>query len=244
MVPTGRRGRADEGAPLAGRGRAAENRRLAGRGRAAAGDVRRQGWLDVLRDASDLALLGILVTVGALAVVTAPAAVATASVGLHHWRRYGHWPGAREILRRYLAELLPGVPVGLLVLASAALLTLNAGAFASGAVPGGTALVALTALLAAGLAGYAALVVVEAGRDAGTGADDEPVDRTGWRAAVRRANRAARDAPLAVAALAGVTTLAAGLAWAVIPVATPILAGYLLFAQHAVAHRMLPDSTA
>jgi hypothetical protein len=45
---------------------------------------------------------------------------------------------------------------------------------------------------------------------------------------------------VALAALAGVTGLAALLAGTVIPVAAPILLGYLLFALHAVARRLLP----
>jgi hypothetical protein len=184
----------------------------------------------VVRDASDLALLGILTMVGALGLVTAGAAVATASAALHRWQEHGSWPTAREIVRRYGRGLLPGVPVTLLAAGAAALLALNAAAFSRGAVPGGRALTTATLLLAAALAGYAALVVVEVGRD-----DD------GWRAAARRAFSASLARPVAPAALAGVTAVAALLATTIIPVATPILLGYLLFAHQAVARRLPPD---
>jgi hypothetical protein len=188
----------------------------------------RRGWLDIVRDASDLALLGILTTVGALGLVTVAAAVATASAALHHWQERGSWPTARETVHRFGRALLPGVPVTLLAAATGALLALNAAAFTSGAVPGGTALAVLTLLLAVGLVGYASLIVVAVGR---TGS---------WRAAAKQAAGEARRRPVALAALAGVTGLAALLAGTVIPVAAPILLGYLLFALHAVARRLLP----
>jgi hypothetical protein len=190
----------------------------------------RRGWLDVLRDASDLALLGILTTVGALGVVTAGAAVATASAALREWLERGSWPTARETIHRYVRGLLPGVPVTLLAAGATALLTLNATAFAGGAVPGGRPAAGATLVLAAALAGYAALVVVEVGRAGG------------WRAAAGRAARAAQARPVLPVALAGATVVAAALAATVNPVAVPILVGYLLAAQHAVARRLAPVS--
>jgi len=186
----------------------------------------RRGWLDIVRDASDLALLGILTTIGALGVVTAGAAVATASAALLHWRERGHWPTAAETVRRYGRALLPGIPVTLLAVATAALLTVNVAALSGGVVPGGAVLVAGMLLLAAALVGYASLTVVQAGRDGG------------WRAAAGRAATLARRRPVLLIALAGVTVLAGLLAFTVIPIATPILVGYLLFALHAVAHRL------
>lgn len=189
----------------------------------------RVGWLDTVRDASDLALLGILTTVGALGVVTTAAAVATASTALHHWQEHGYWPTARDITHRYGRALLPGIPVTLLAAAAGGLLGLNLTAFDNGAVPGGTALFYLTLALVVVVVGYASLVVVEVGRD-----------NAGWRAAARRAAAGARRHPNAVAALSGVTLLAGILAVTVIPVAAPILVGYLLFAQHAVTRRLIP----
>jgi hypothetical protein len=186
--------------------------------------------LDLVRDASDVALLGILTTIGALGVVTVGAAVATASFALRHWQEYGHWPTARETLGRYGRSVLPGVPVTLLVAATAALLAVNVSAFARGAVPGGPALTALTLLVAGAMAGFAVLTVVEVGRG------------DGWRAAVRRAIVHTGQRPVALVALAGVVVLAALLAVTVTPVTIPILLGYVLFAAHAVARRLAPDA--
>ena len=84
----------------------------AGRSCAVRGHRSRRGWLDIVRDASDLALLGILTTIGALGVVTAGG-------GGRHRQRRGARTGAnaatgrppRETVRRYVRALLPGVRV-------------------------------------------------------------------------------------------------------------------------------------
>jgi len=185
----------------------------------------RRDWRDVARDAADLALLGILLTLAAAPVVTAAAAAGTASAAVHDWTRTGSWPSARTTVRRYGRSVLPGVPVSLLALAVTGLLAVNLAALATGRVPGGVVALAVTALVAAGLAGYAGLVVVEVG------------GCRRWRAAARRAARACLDAPTRWAALSGVTALAGLLAVLVTPVAVPILAGYTVAALHAVAGR-------
>ncbi|MFD6563920.1 hypothetical protein [Micromonospora profundi] len=185
----------------------------------------RRDWRDVARDAADLALLGILLTLAAAPVVTAAAAAGTASAAVHDWTRTGSWPSARTTVRRYGRSVLPGVPVSLLALAVVGLLAVNLAALATGRVPGGVVALAVTALVAAGLAGYAGLVVVEFG------------GCRRWRAAARRAARVCLDAPTRWAALSGVTALAGLLAVLVTPVAVPILAGYTVAALHAVAGR-------
>ncbi|MEH1029321.1 hypothetical protein Q3V37_23020 [Micromonospora profundi] len=185
----------------------------------------RRDWRDVARDAADLALLGILLTLAAAPVVTAAAAAGTASAAVHDWTRTGSWPSARTTVRRYGRSVLPGVPVSLLALAVTGLLAVNLAALATGRVPGGVVALAVTALVAAGLAGYAGLVVVEVG------------GCRRWRAAARRAARACLDAPTRWAAVSGVTALAGLLAVLVTPVAVPILAGYTVAALHAVAGR-------
>ncbi|WP_053659826.1 hypothetical protein [Micromonospora sp. NRRL B-16802] len=185
----------------------------------------RRDWRDVARDAADLALLGILLTLAAAPVVTAAAAAGTASAAVHDWTRTGSWPSARTTVRRYGRSVLPGVPVSLLALAVTGLLAVNLAALATGRVPGGVVALAVTVLVAAGLAGYAGLVVVEVG------------GCRRWRAAARRAGRACLDAPTRWAAVSGVTALAGLLAVLVTPVAVPILAGYTVAALHAVAGR-------
>ncbi|MFF0233040.1 hypothetical protein [Micromonospora sp. NPDC005254] len=187
----------------------------------------RRDWRDVARDAADLALLGILLTLAAAPVLTAAAAVAAASAAVHDWTRTGSWPSTRATARRFGRAVLPGVPVSLLALTVAGLLAADLAALAAGRVPGGPPALAVTALVAAGLAGYAGLVVVEVGGDGGGR----------WRVAARSAARACLDAPTRWAALTGVTALAGLLAVLVSPAAVPILAGYTVAALHAVASR-------
>ncbi|MFG1649689.1 hypothetical protein ACGFIE_07155 [Micromonospora sp. NPDC049275] len=185
----------------------------------------RRDWRDVARDAADLALLGILLTLAAAPVLTAAAAAGVASAAVHDWTRTGSWPSARATARRFGRAVLPGVPVSLLAFAVAVLLAADLAALAAGRVPGGLPALAVTALVATGLAGYAGLVVVEVGGYGGGR----------WRVAARSAARACLDAPLRWAALSGVATLAGLLAVLVTPVAVPILAGYTVAALHAVA---------
>ncbi|MFI6236258.1 hypothetical protein ACIBD9_22105 [Micromonospora sp. NPDC050784] len=187
----------------------------------------RRDWRDVARDAADLALLGILLTLAAVPLLTAAAAAGTASAAVHDWTRTGSWPSARTTLRRFGRSVLPGLPVSLLALAGAALLAADLAALATGRVPGGPVALLVTALIAAGLAGYAGLVVVEVGGNGGGR----------WRASARSAARACLDAPTRWAALTGVVALAGLLAVLVTPIAVPILAGYTVAALHAVAAR-------
>ena len=137
--------------------------------------------------------------------------------------------GRRRVrtVRRFGRAVLPGAPVSLLALTGAALLAADLAALATGRVPGGPAALLVTALVAAGLAGYAGLVVVEVGGNGGGR----------WRASARSAARACLDAPTRWAALTGVIALAGLLTVLVTPVAVPILAGYTVAALHAVAGR-------
>ncbi|MBQ1020533.1 hypothetical protein KBX71_22025 [Micromonospora sp. D93] len=187
----------------------------------------RRDWRDVARDAADLALLGILLTLAAVPLLTAAAAAGTASAAVHDWTRTGSWPSARTTVRRFGRSVLPGAPVSLLALVAAALLAADLAALATGRVPGGPAALLVTALIAASLAGYAGLVVVEVGGNGGGR----------WRASARSAARACLDAPTRWAAPTGVVALAGLLAVLVTPVAVPILAGYTVAALHAVTGR-------
>ena len=53
---------------------------------------RASDWRETVRVATDLALLGLLTVLAALPVVTAGAAVATASAAVHHYLQYDRWP--------------------------------------------------------------------------------------------------------------------------------------------------------
>ncbi len=180
----------------------------------------RGGWRDTLRVAADLALLGVAVTAAALPVVTAGAAVATGSAALHHFLRHDHWPGARALTRTFRRGLLPGLAASACAAGAAGLLTLNLLAIEAGVVPGGRPLTLLTVALAAAAAGWAGLVVVRVGVRGGRG----------WWAAARTATT-----PAALLAAAGVVALSVLLGVLVHPALTPVLAGYALFALHAVA---------
>ncbi|WDZ82789.1 hypothetical protein [Micromonospora cathayae] len=188
----------------------------------------RRDWRDTARDASDLAVLGFALLLGALPVLTAGASVATASAAVHDWLTTGTWPSARDNLRRYRRALLPGVPVSLLGLVVAALVVLDLTALARGHVPGGAPMLVVTVLAVAAALGYAALTVVGIGRTGGRG----------WRSAARSAGRAGLDRPLLWAGTGAVAGIATLLAVMVHPVAVPILAGYALAALHAVSRRL------
>jgi hypothetical protein len=187
----------------------------------------RRDWRDTVRDSADLALLGILTVLASAPVLTAGAAVGTASAALHDWLDTGSWPTARRTMSRFGRGLLPGLPVALLGRGGVGLLVTNLVALGTGRVPGGTVGLAVTSVVAAALLGYAAAIVVEVGRTGGTG----------WRSAVTRAARACLDHPARWAALAGTTVPVVLLSVLVTPVAVPILAGYALAAVHAVARR-------
>ncbi|MDG4828163.1 hypothetical protein O7627_02440 [Solwaraspora sp. WMMD1047] len=190
----------------------------------------RLDWRDLVRNAADLALLGIVATLAAVPVVTAPAAVATASAAVRFWIEHGHWPGVRPALRGFARALLPGLGALLVVAVVAGLLGLNLLALLNGVVPGGTPAAVLTGALAALGAGLGGLIVVQIGGQSSRG----------WRAAARTAGRRAAERPLALLAVTGVLALAAVLCTLILPLLTPIFLGYLLFALHAVTRRLDP----
>jgi hypothetical protein len=184
----------------------------------------RRDWRETVRIATDLALLGFLVTVAALPLVTAGAAVAAGSAAVHHHLEHDRWPTLRATWTVFRRSFAPGLLAGLAVAAAVLLLVVDVLAVRSGAVPGGTPLLALTVALAAAAAGYGALVVVAVGAD----------PDSGWRAATTGLAGRGR----AAAAAAGVVTLAALLAVLVHPMLVPVLLGYALFALHVVNRRL------
>jgi hypothetical protein len=189
----------------------------------------RRDWRETVRIATDLALLGFLVTLAALPLVTAGAAAAAGSAAVHHHLEHDRWPTARACWTAFRRSFGPGLLAGLAVGVAALLLVINVLAVRSGAVPGGAPLLALTALLAAAAAGYGALVIVAVGVQ----------PERGWRAALATLPGRGR----AAAAAAGVVLLAALLAVLVHPALVPVLAGYALFALHVVTRRLAPART-
>ncbi|TDC81617.1 hypothetical protein E1193_14315 [Micromonospora sp. KC606] len=185
----------------------------------------RRDWRDTLRDATDLALLGFLLVLAALPLLTLAPAAAAASAAVHDRVAHGGWPDLRTTAARFTRALPTGVAVSAVALAAVVALGADLLALAAGRVPGGPPALAVTALVAAALAGYAGLVVVAVGRTGGRG----------WRDAARAAARTGLDRPGTWAAASGVCVVAGLLAALVTPVAVPILAGYALAALHAVA---------
>jgi hypothetical protein len=184
----------------------------------------RSDWRDTLGNAADLALLGIVTAVAMLPVVTAGAAVATASAAVHDWLPAQRWPDARTNLARFGRAVLPGLGAVAVALALAVLVWLDLSALSRGAVPGGVPAMLLTAAVAAAVVGVGALAVVEVGRAEGHG----------WGAALRRAGRTAYARPGLVLGLVVILGIAAVLCY-VLPITTPILLGYALFALHVAA---------
>lgn len=188
----------------------------------------RRDWRDSVRTAADLAVLGFVVTAAGLPVLTAGAAVGTASEAVRHFLAYDSWPPAAVVRATFRRRLVPGLWAGPAVLAAAALVALDLAGLRRGLVPGGS-LILTVVLIAAGLAaGWAALVAVLTG--------------LGTPGAPRAATALASARPSLLLAAAGVVLVAALLAFLVHPVLIPILAGFVLFALHAVAARFQPPA--
>ncbi len=186
-------------------------------------------WRDTLSNAADLALLGIVTTLAALPVVTAGAALANASAAVHDWLPGQRMPAVRTTFRRFVRA----VPGGFVAFAVAALvgylLTWNVVAIRRGTVPGGTPLVMAALAVAVVFAGLAMLILVQVGRQGGTG----------WWPATRVAARTAWDNPVSAVATGGVLGLAVFLC-VMLPICIPIVVGFVIFAAHVVVATLVP----
>jgi len=197
-----------------------------------AGEPReRRDWRDTLRDASDLALLGIVLTFAAVPIVTLGAVVATGSAAVHDWIHTQQWPPVRTTLRRFARALLPGLGVLFVAVFLAWLIGVDVAAVQSGRVPGGRWLLGGTLVVVLFLVGYAGLTVVEVGRQ----------EASRWLGAVGAAVRVGLARPQVPLALGGVIALVTLLS-VFVPVVAPILVGYVLFALHVVAIRLAPPA--
>jgi hypothetical protein len=178
-------------------------------------------WRDTVRNAADLAILGFAVTVASLPLLTAGAAVGTASEAVRHFQAYETWPRLPSLGAAFRRRLVRGLWAGPAFLAGVALVWLDVLALRRGVVPGGS--VALAAVLAVTVLalGWAALVAVLGGHP---------------REAL---SLAASHLPLLFAA-SGVVLVALVLALFVHPALVPLLVGFLLYALHAVASRLNP----
>ncbi|HET6212864.1 MAG TPA: hypothetical protein VFE14_08340 [Micromonosporaceae bacterium] len=186
----------------------------------------RTDWRETMRDATDVALIGVAATLAALPLVTAGAAVASASAAIHDRCVEGSVASGGTQVSRFGRGLLPGLGAALVALGLAALVILDIRALVFGAVPGGMPVLLPTVGAAVALLGFAGLTVVEVGRRGARG----------WLVAARSAIGTGLRRPGLLAASAGVLALAIALG-VVLPVTAPLLVGYALFALHAVARR-------
>lgn len=189
----------------------------------------RSDWREHLRDAADLALVGIAVTVCALPVVTLGAALATASAAIRHHREEGRYPALGALARDFVRGIPSGAVALLGFLVVAGILTVNLQVAGSGALPGGRAVVAVTAVVALAVAGFALLTVsVHSGR---------------WRDAIRASARIASTSWWAVP-VAGAAVAVAVMIGVLVPATALLLPGFLVFAGHAVALRSVTSAPA
>jgi hypothetical protein len=188
----------------------------------------RRDWRDTLSLAADLALAGILVALLAVPVVTAGAAVATASAAIDHRLTRGFWPPLVELWALLRKAFLPGLGATLAGIVVGVLLVLDIAGLATGRVPGGPAVLALTALVALALVSLACVVVVLVGRR----------QARGWLASGRAAVRVAAAHPASLLAVLG-TLLVPVLLTLMIPITAPIAFGFTLFALHVVLRRFV-----
>ncbi|HEY3506204.1 MAG TPA: DUF624 domain-containing protein [Actinocatenispora sp.] len=184
-------------------------------------------WRETVRGGSELALLGFAMTLAALPVVTAGAAVGTASAAVHHWCQHNELPPYRTLGRWFVRALVPGLGATGIAVAATVVLAVDLWAAAGNRIPGAPVVLALTAVLAALATGAAALVVVRVGATEGRH----------WRAALRRAGTPGHRSLPTVPALAGVVALAA-LLGSLLPAAVPLIAVTALFAAHVATRRL------
>jgi hypothetical protein len=171
--------------------------------------------------------MGIVTTIAAVPLVTAGAALASASVAVREWSLNERLPSFTDGLHRMRRGLLPGLAASLVGTAVTVLLLLNASALARGAVPGGAPILVGTVVVGVLWAGFAGLTLVEVGAR----------DGRGWLEAARCAWRTSLARPWVPAVLGSVAAVG-GFLGLVLPFLAPVMVGYVLFALHATARRL------
>jgi hypothetical protein len=186
----------------------------------------RPDWRESLTLAADLALLGIVLTLACALLVTAGAALVTASVAVDQVCTHRSFPGLRELARTARHTALPGLVAVLVTLLAAGALALDCAALRTGAVPGGPVLLAVTVALAAAGGAVSAVALVRLGQTGGRG----------YRAALRWSVRLLTTRP--VVAIGALVTIGLPALLAVtIPATAPLLPAFVLFGLHVVVRR-------
>jgi hypothetical protein len=179
----------------------------------------KRDWRDSVRAAADLAILGFAVTAASLPLLTAGAAVGTASEAVRHFQAYDTWPRPSSLGAAFRGRLVRGLWVGPAFLGGLFLVWLDVLGLRRGVVPGGPVVLSAVLAVAVLALGWAALVAVLGGRP-----------RAAYALALSRP-------PLLLAAV-GVVLVALTLALFVHPALVPLLVGFLLYALHAVTARL------
>jgi hypothetical protein len=178
----------------------------------------KRDWRDSVRAAADLAIVGFAVTVASLPVLTAGAAVGTASAAVRHFQAYDSWPRPSALGAEFRGRLVRGLWAGPALLAGLFLIWLDVLGLRRGVVPGGPVVLSAVLAVAVLALGWAALVAVLGGHP-------------------RAAYELASSRPPLLLAAAGVVLVALTLALFVHPALVPLMAGFLLYALHAVVVR-------
>jgi hypothetical protein len=184
-----------------------------------------RGWKEQLRRVGELALLGVVGVLASLPVLTAGAVVATLSTAVGHWADHDDLPSWREIGAEFVRRLLPGVPVSVVGVLAALVVSQQVAWLRDGVVPGGGAVLAVFGVAIACLS---AVVLLAVPRLAG-GA---------WRAALAGGWTDLLRAPVAALAALAVTVVAVLLA-VLLPGVVLVLPALLVLALHAVHRRLV-----
>lgn len=184
-----------------------------------------RGWKEQLRRVGELALLGIVAVLVSLPVLTLGAVVATLSTAVGHWADHDDLPPWRAMGAEFVRRLLPGVPVGVVGVLAALVVSQQFAWLRAGVVPGGGAVLAVFGVAVACLA---AVVLLAVPRLAGGT----------WRAALAAGWTDLLRAPAAGVAALAVTGIAVLLA-VLLPGVVLLLPALLVLALHAVHRRLV-----
>ncbi|MHA6617864.1 hypothetical protein [Pseudonocardia sp. DLS-67] len=184
-----------------------------------------RGWKEQLRRVGELALLGIVAVLVSLPVLTLGAVVATLSTAVGHWADHDDLPPWRAMGAEFVRRLLPGVPVGVVGVLAALVVSQQVAWLRAGVVPGGGAVLAVFGVAVACLA---AVVLLAVPRLAGGR----------WRSALAAGWTDLLRAPVAGIAALAVTGIAVLLA-VLLPGVVLLLPALLVLALHAVHRRLV-----